>query len=166
MRENSSKILKGQAALNQASVPTILSENTQITGDVMVLGDLKIGGLVEGNILVSGKVVIGEKGRVIGNIDAKEAYIFGAVKGIIKTTGMLSIEKGAQVNGNLSYDVISIVQGDSIIGSFAPINEEERQNFNKRLTALNEKTSNLNVVHKDANKSKDANIAMTEIGSW
>ena len=166
MRENRDKSSKGQDKLSQASVPTILSEKTQITGDVMVLGDLKIGGLVEGDILVSGKVVVGEKAQILGNIEAKEAYIFGEVKGLIRTTGLLSIEKGAKVSGDLKYDVISISQGDKIVGSFAPIKDEERESFMKRLAALNEKTAGLSVVHSGPKKYKESESTMSDIGSW
>jgi cytoskeletal protein CcmA (bactofilin family) len=166
MRENRDKSSRGQDKLSQASVPTILSEKTQITGDVMVLGDLKIGGQVEGNIVVSGKVVVGESAQVIGNIEAKEAYIYGSVKGFISTTGLLSLEKGSQVTGDLKYDVISISQGDKIIGSFAPIKDEEREAFMKRLAALNEKASGLSVVHSGPKKYKESESAMSDIGSW
>lgn len=167
MRENKDKNSKFQDKLMQASVPTILSEKTQITGDVMVLGDLKIGGQVEGNILVSGKVVVGESAHVIGNIEAKEAYIYGSVKGFISTTGLLSLEKGAEVTGDLKYDVISISQGDKIIGSFAPIKDEEREAYMRRLTALNEKTAGLSVVHSGPKRIKDSDSeVMADIGSW
>ena len=91
-----------------------LTVDTTVIGNISASSDIRIDGILEGNLDCRGKVIIGEKGKVTGNINAVNAEIMGAVKGNIKVeeklvltsllegdieVSTLAIEPKAQING-------------------------------------------------------------------
>ena len=61
----------------QAQVSNRILAGTIITGDVVSDGDIRVDGKVVGNMQVTGKLVIGENGRVEGEVACKNAAIAG-----------------------------------------------------------------------------------------
>jgi len=57
----------------QAQASNRILVGTSITGDVVSDGDIRVDGKVVGNMKVSGKLVIGEHGRVEGEVECKNA---------------------------------------------------------------------------------------------
>jgi len=56
---------------NSAAV-NLISQGTEITGDIKSAGDIRIDGTLNGNMVTKGKVVIGPTGRVKGEVDCKK----------------------------------------------------------------------------------------------
>ena len=60
-----------------------LTVETTVTGNISASTDIRIDGILQGNLDCQGKVIIGEQGRVQGDIKAVNAEIMGTVCGNI-----------------------------------------------------------------------------------
>ena len=76
---------------------------TKIIGEITTDSHIMIAGYLKGNLIAKGKVVIGQTGEIVGDIDCKNADILGKVDGKIKVTELLSLKETA----NIKSDVIT-----------------------------------------------------------
>lgn len=90
---------------------------TSITGDVVSDGDIRVDGKVIGNMKVSGKLVIGEHGRVEGEVECKNAAIAGQLEGTLKVAQTLSLTASAKVQGKVQVEKLAVEPGAEINGS-------------------------------------------------
>lgn len=108
-------------------VPTIISENTMVKGDIVSDGIIHIDGQVEGDIRCS-ELIIGIKGAVKGCVIAKDMQLYGALSGkaMVDT---LFVSKNAKLIGDATHNSIAIEPGAYIDGhcmrSGAPIPAEQ-----------------------------------------
>jgi len=70
----------------------LIGQGTEITGDVNCGGDLRIDGNLTGNINSRGKVVVGETGKIKGEIACKNSDISGIIEGKITVIELLSLK--------------------------------------------------------------------------
>lgn len=61
-------------------VPSIISENTKIAGDIISKGIVHVDGRVEGDITCE-ELVIGLKGAVVGTVTANNLHLYGILQG-------------------------------------------------------------------------------------
>lgn len=114
-------MFKGDKGKLKAESPDRLNRlvsGTKLTGDLAANSSLRIDGEVVGNVRCEGKLVLGQEGSIVGDIDAVEVELDGKVEGqitakvllvlhetaIIKgdvLTGRVVIEDGAQIGGNI-----------------------------------------------------------------
>ena len=111
-----SKTIEGLTS-SLRSMPSILSKDIAIQGDIKSSGVLEIEGKVNGTIK-GNNVVIREGGNVEGKVDVDSITIRGNFTGDIKAKN-ISIFKKAQIVGNLEYEIsLSVEDGASIDGQF------------------------------------------------
>jgi cytoskeletal protein CcmA (bactofilin family) len=99
---------------------TILSNKTEMIGDIKVVGGLHVDGVVKGNILAeegSNAVVrISEKGLVEGEIRAPKIIINGTVKGDVFSSDHIELAQKASVTGDVHYVMMEMVMGAKVNG--------------------------------------------------
>jgi cytoskeletal protein CcmA (bactofilin family) len=98
----------------KASVPSIISPDLRINGDMVCSGDIQIDGWVEGDIQ-SRTVTVGQSATVHGAIQAENVKICGAVNGQIRADNV-TLEKTARVTGDILHKSLSIEQGAFLEG--------------------------------------------------
>lgn len=108
------------AKINENELSTnninLVGLGTEISGDINSNGDLRIDGVLIGNLTVKGKVVIGETGRIKGEISCKNADISGTVEGKITVQELLALKSTAKVNGDLCMGKLAIEPGSKFTG--------------------------------------------------
>ena len=104
-------------ATEQAQVSNRILAGTIITGDVVSDGDIRVDGKVVGNIQVTGKLVIGENGRVEGEVACKNAAIAGRLEGTLKVDQTLSLSASAKLQGQVQVEKLAVEPGAEINGS-------------------------------------------------
>lgn len=77
---------------------------------------IRVDGTVIGDMEVAGCLVIGEKGKVAGNINGTDIWIAGIVEGSIRCTGQIYLSKSSSVNGDITYGSIVIDEGARLNG--------------------------------------------------
>lgn len=122
--------LKFARKLNNAPsvpVPSIISENTKVTGDIISTGIVHIDGRVEGDISCE-ELVIGLKGMVIGSVNANNLHLYGQLQGKA-VVDKLFVAKTAKLLGDATHNQIAIEPGAYIDGhcirAGAPIPAEQ-----------------------------------------
>jgi cytoskeletal protein CcmA (bactofilin family) len=98
----------------KTSVPSIISADLRINGDLVCSGDVQVDGWVEGDIQ-SRNIVIGEGATVHGSLQAESVRICGLVKGQIKADSVV-LEKTAKVTGDVLHKTLAIEQGAFLEG--------------------------------------------------
>ncbi|MCK7535231.1 MAG: polymer-forming cytoskeletal protein [Marinilabiliales bacterium] len=68
---------------DNSTAVNLISQGTEITGDVKSAGDIRIDGILNGNLVTKGKVVIGPTGRVKGEVECKNSEVSGLIEGKI-----------------------------------------------------------------------------------
>lgn len=104
----------GMRSTQKSSVPSIISADLRINGDLVCSGDVQVDGWVEGDIQ-SRNIVIGEGATVNGGLQAESVRICGVVKGQIKAEAVV-LEKTARVTGDVLHKSLAIEQGASLEG--------------------------------------------------
>lgn len=101
----------------------LIGIGTEITGDVNSNGDIRIDGTLTGNLITKGKVVIGETGKVKGEITCKNSDVSGVIEGKIVVAQLLSLKISAKVNGDIQTNKLAIEPGSKFTGN-CNMNEE------------------------------------------
>ncbi len=99
------------------SVPSIISADLKIVGDLHSNGDLQIDGAVEGDI-TSRSLTIGEGAVVRGSLLAESVRVHGAIFGQIKANSV-TLTKTAKVEGNVVHQALSMEAGAILSGNLS-----------------------------------------------
>lgn len=105
------------ASLNQEELQTTITEGVSILGTLRFEGILRIDGFFEGKLESSGTLIVGPKGVVISDLNLKEAFISGKVKGNITVREQLSLRGRAEVEGDICSPLLSVDEGVSLKGN-------------------------------------------------
>ncbi|NVK29070.1 MAG: polymer-forming cytoskeletal protein [Flavobacteriia bacterium] len=115
----------------QAQASNRILIGTEIEGDVKSNGDVRIDGVVKGNIKVTGKLVIGEKGKVEGEVVCSNATVSGLLKGKAEVKELLTMTATAVVQGDVITGKLSVEPGAELSGTCsmgAVVRKMERNN--------------------------------------
>ncbi|RIV86583.1 bactofilin family protein [Aurantiacibacter zhengii] len=121
---------------NSGSTFSVIGADVTIRGDIEASVDLHVDGTVVGNIACA-SLVQGESSRVEGEIKAESARLSGEVKGTIEVRSLVVL-KSAQIEGDVSYDTLTIEQGASVDGRFAPLRAKAQPKANQGAPAQGE----------------------------
>lgn len=104
----------GATAPVKPAVPSIISTDMKIVGDIVSEGEIQIDGAVEGDIH-SKTLLIGEPASIKGEIVADVVEVYGSVNGQIKA-GAVTLAKTAHMVGDILHDNLSIEKGAFLEG--------------------------------------------------
>ena len=97
-----------------APVPSIVSENTRLVGNLASDGIIHIDGQVEGDVSCD-ELIIGVKGSVSGSVTVNNLQLYGALKGKALVDNLF-IAKSAKLVGDAIHNTIAIEPGAYIDG--------------------------------------------------
>lgn len=99
---------------------TIIGSTITIEGNLHLSGNIRVDGKVIGNISpINGKevtVAIGENGVINGDIQCNHLIVSGTVIGNINVTHKVEILDHAKIEGDVSYNLLSMDPGSTITG--------------------------------------------------
>lgn len=113
------------------AVPSIISSDLTITGDLSSEGEIQVDGVVEGDIKCKA-LVIGVKGSVTGEIVADSVRLHGEVNGRMQAKSVF-LAATARMMGDVSHESLAIEPGAFLEGHCRRITEggEPAQNGKK-----------------------------------
>src|SRR5690349_13320705 len=94
-----------------------IGASMSIKGDIRTQEELFVDGDVEGVLESKSLLTVGPNGKVRANIKAREAIIFGTVKGNVDVTEKVAIRDNGSVVGDIRTAGISIDDGAYFKGS-------------------------------------------------
>jgi cytoskeletal protein CcmA (bactofilin family) len=107
------------AKYNETDNTTInlISNGTDIVGDIKSNGDIRIDGSLTGNLNTKGKVVIGPTGKVSGEVICKNSEVSGIVEGKITVSQLLNLKASSKILGDIATSKLSIEPGAKFSGN-------------------------------------------------
>ncbi len=95
----------------------LISNGTEITGDIKSNGDIRIDGSLTGSLNTKGKVVIGPTGKVNGEITCKNSEVSGLIEGKIIVGQLLNLKASSKIIGDISTSKLAIEPGAKFTGN-------------------------------------------------
>jgi cytoskeletal protein CcmA (bactofilin family) len=117
------------AKYNETDNTTInlISNGTDITGDIKSNGDIRIDGSLKGNLNTKGKVVIGPTGKVNGEVICKNSEVSGIIEGKITVGQLLNLKASSKILGDIATSKLSIEPG-AIFSGHCKMSDNDNNN--------------------------------------
>ena len=98
------------------TINTIIGEDTIITGNIQLQGNLIIYGQINGDISTGGAITISTTAKIRGNLSGEDLNIGGDVEGNISGSGKVILGEKAQLKGDIQAGQIVIEDGAKFDG--------------------------------------------------
>ncbi|HEY9080762.1 bactofilin family protein [Magnetovibrio sp.] len=105
------------------AVPSIISADLKIIGDLSSTGEIQVDGEVSGDIR-SKVLLVGEGASIKGEIRAETVRVHGHVNGQIKAT-FVNLAKTAHVVGDILHENLSIQEGAFLEGHITHMSDQQ-----------------------------------------
>ena len=106
-----------------SGVPSIISQDLKIVGDLKSNGDVQVDGTVEGDI-DSRLLIVGAGARIEGSIRSETVRVCGAVHGQIKAKSV-TLDKTAKVVGDVIHESLTMESGAFLEGGVRRIEKSD-----------------------------------------
>ena len=98
-------------SMEKSNTINAIAYGSQLKGDLITSGDVRIDGHLQGTVKTEGRLVVGEKGVVDGQAYCKNAIIAGELKASITTTELLTLKSTAKLSGEIITSQLAIEPG-------------------------------------------------------
>jgi len=95
----------------------IMGPGTVVKGEISVNGDFRVDGTLIGNIHCKGKIVVGQTGRIEGEINCQSADFSGEVQATVKVNELLTLKETARFTGDIITGKLAIEPGAKFSGT-------------------------------------------------
>jgi cytoskeletal protein CcmA (bactofilin family) len=127
---------RDRESFNTRKVDTLVGKECSFKGNLEAPGGaLRIDGYYEGELHIGGDLIVGESGKVVGNIVARNIIIAGEIKGSIEARGKLELAPTAKVTGDSKMVTLVIEDGAFLQGMCSPLPRGELKERGKALRA-------------------------------
>ncbi len=124
----------------QPPIRSLVGEGTRVRGELRFADGLRIDGEVHGDVVADPQgaslLVISEKARIRGKVNAAHVIINGRIEGPVICTGLLELQPKASIVGDVSYEVLEMHPGATISGTLEPIAAADKPTL--KLAAAND----------------------------
>lgn len=104
------------ANTTKGRVPSVISADMQVLGNVVCEGMLDLDGKIDGNVRCH-TVSVRMNGRVHGDVIGDTVHVYGNVEGTIKARSVM-LYNSARVQGTIMYESLTIEDGAFVDGKF------------------------------------------------
>lgn len=102
-----------------AQVGGMLGEGVSVEGTLNFAQTFRVDGEFKGKILRSDRLVVGEKGKVSGEIEVNSLVVFGRVEGTLQVKSTLEVHPKGRIIGDLlmTAPTLTVMEGGFIEGT-------------------------------------------------
>jgi cytoskeletal protein CcmA (bactofilin family) len=104
-------MLRKREAQSYDEIETIIGAGTVFQGTITANGTVRIDGGLKGDVVTKGDVVIGDSGKIEGNLEARNVIIAGQMQGNVGATGKLEVAASGRITGDLRVKSLVIDDG-------------------------------------------------------
>ncbi len=94
----------------------LIGTGTTIDGNINSNGDIRIDGTLKGNLSTKGKVIVGDTGKISGEVNCKNFEVEGSVDGKVNVTDLLSLRSRSKILGDINTSKLAIEPGAVFTG--------------------------------------------------
>lgn len=99
------------------NIESLLSPGVDITGNLKAQGSVRIDGQVEGKVDIKGDLIIGEQGRIKGEIKAANLKLAGRIEGNALIAGRFDLTASGVMVGDVQCNILTIEEGGQLDGT-------------------------------------------------
>lgn len=107
-------------------VDTLIGQGAEIKGTISTKGTLRIDGNIDGGVTNAEAVIVGEDGKVKGDINAQTVVIGGRITGNIIASASIEMLPQSQVKGDISAPQLYIAEGAIFEGNCVMSKNQEK----------------------------------------
>ena len=96
---------------SDSAVGNTITAGTTITGDINTNGNIRVDGTIQGSVNAKGKVVVGQTGKIEGEVVCQNADISGTLKAKVTVAELLSLKSTANLLGEIVTNKLAIEPG-------------------------------------------------------
>lgn len=115
------------------TIDTLIGVNTEMKGDIVFTGGLRVDGKVKGNITAasdgSSTLVLSEHAEVVGDVQVPHMILNGTIKGNVHCAEHVELQPEAEIIGDVHYQIIEMALGATINGNL--VREESKADAQK-----------------------------------
>ncbi|MCB8994693.1 MAG: polymer-forming cytoskeletal protein [Bacteroidales bacterium] len=106
------------AKSNEMETHTInlIGTGTVIEGNIVSNGDIRIDGSLKGNLSTKGKVIVGDTGKVSGEVNCRNFEVEGSIDGKVVVAELLSLRAKSKILGDITTNKLAIEPGAVFTG--------------------------------------------------
>lgn len=106
---------------------TYIAADCEFSGNLMIKGNARIDGQIEGTVGVSGDLVVGPSALLKANIQAASISVAGEVRGDITAKEKLELSSSARLYGDIYTQQLKVDQGAKFIGTSRLLEESDQE---------------------------------------
>jgi cytoskeletal protein CcmA (bactofilin family) len=150
--KNSKETSSSQAVAPRSTVPSIISADLTVQGNLVSEGEIQLDGAVTGDVTANA-LTIGQSGAVTGEIDAETIRVHGTVTGQIRAKSVF-LAKSARVRGDVVHESLAIEPGALLEGHCKRMTSvaETKPEKDKKNGAAKADDGKINLIVSDAEK--------------
>ena len=99
------------------NIESLISSGVEIKGDINSQGSIRIDGQVEGNLNIKGDLILGEKGKIKGEVRAENIIIAGKLEGKAAAGTRFEIAATGSITGDINATTLIIDEGGTLDGN-------------------------------------------------
>jgi cytoskeletal protein CcmA (bactofilin family) len=105
--------------VDSPQVGGMLGEGVSVEGTLTFSQTFRVDGEFKGKITRSDRLVVGEKGKVSGEIEVNALVVYGRVEGTIRSKGPVEVHPKGRIVGDLEMltPALSVIEGGFVEGS-------------------------------------------------
>lgn len=109
----------------------LIGTGTIIEGNIVSNGDIRIDGTLKGNLSTKGKVIVGDTGKISGEVNCKNFEVEGSVDGKVIVADLLSLRSKSKILGDINTSKLAIEPGAIFTGKCDMSGSNQNLNANK-----------------------------------
>ena len=106
---------------------SVIDEHTVIHGEITTQGTIRVDGRLEGQLHRADTLIVGRTGSIVGDVEAREVIVAGAVDGNILADVRVEIQPTGSVHGDVRASVMRLDEGGTVNGRVAIMAQSEAQ---------------------------------------
>ncbi|MDR1687383.1 MAG: polymer-forming cytoskeletal protein [Clostridiales bacterium] len=111
--------------LDNAATATVIGEELKIDGGIIRgKGNIRVDGELTAQIDIDGSIVVGETGRITGDVSVIHSLVAGKIEGNLVCSGTLHLSPTADFSGNITVGAIIIDEGAKFSGNCQMMNAQ------------------------------------------
>lgn len=115
------------------NIESLISPGVEIKGNITSQGSIRIDGYVEGNLNIKGDLILGEKGKIKGEVKAENIIIAGKIEGRASAGTRLEIAATGAISGDINATTLIIDEGGLLDGNSRMTRDNERSVDSERV---------------------------------
>lgn len=109
----------------------VIAHGTTIEGDINIMGNMRLDGVIKGNINSQGRVVMSAQAVITGNIVCLHIDTSGKIDGNITVSEKAHLRATAKIKGTIKYKKIQIEEGAIMNGQLISANNAPQNQAKK-----------------------------------